>query len=111
MNITNENEFFDSEKIVQEIVIPKKTKYVKLGSFRPKINGGRIYIYNPEKKILGRALVTTTDEVAIGEGNKGISNKRIDIVPGCAYIEAINLKNAKKKLLKGNGNYIQFYTK
>lgn len=80
--------------IVQiEETIKKAQQYQYLGSFRPTIDGGKIFEYDSISGVLKPAEFKEPEFA--GEGI--ILNTR----PGCAYIEALNFKNAQKRLKKG----------
>lgn len=86
------------EDVVQEISIPQKTGTKLLGRYRRRIKNGKIFVYHHASRTLGLAKVDKTETLNLFEGG----NERIDMMADCAYIEAINLENAKRKLLKGN---------
>lgn len=101
---------FDAEQIQiddNEVIVSfmEQRKGIKrIGVITPKIDGGKIFIYDPSRKLLGHAKITYPDEVDI---NGKTSSPRIDIQPGCVYLEALNIKNAERRLLKGK---ILFWT-
>jgi len=85
------------DQVVAEIKLPITTSYQKVGEIQPTIDGGSIYIFDPKTGILGKAKINEPDAAPIA----GQAKKRLDLQPGCHYVEALNLKNAKKRLLAG----------
>lgn len=72
-----------------EVVIGEEKEIKMLGSYYPKVDGGKIFEYNPKDGI-------------ISEVNKSeIQGKKVFTNKDCYYVEAINIKNAIKKLKKG----------
>jgi hypothetical protein len=90
-------------EVVQEIKIPEARQTVYLDTIRRKIKGGKIFVYEPKSRILGVAKIDAAENYKVGESNRG----KIMLMGGCAYIEALNIKNAKRKLQSGN---VLFYT-
>ena len=82
-----------------EIAVQKKQQqeYRKLGEYTPKIDGYNIFEYDKEAKTILPASFRTNETYAIGEENRPI----LDVKKGCAYVEALNIKNAIKRLKRG----------
>lgn len=78
---------------VQEVSIPDKREYRKLGTLRPH-KGQKIWEYNVKTKELKEAEFVTVD-IAFGQIKV---TKRINVKPDCAYVPAINKKNAMKHI-------------
>jgi hypothetical protein len=72
-----------------EIVIGEQKEKKHLGKYVPRIDGGKIFEYNPETGYLVEVL------------RNEVSSKKIFTNKGCYYVEALNTKNAIKKLKKG----------
>lgn len=82
-------------QIVGQKEIEKKTKFI--GSMK-KIPGHTLFEFNLETLMLGRAEVK--QEAAItGNGGHKVTT-RVDQKENCIYIQALNLKNARRKLLR-----------
>lgn len=83
-----------------EIAIQKRQQqeYKLIGSYVPKIDGYTIFQYNKETKEFSVAEFRQSDTYVIG-GNNG---RKLDVKKGCVYIEALNEKNALKKLKRGD---------
>lgn len=85
------------DQVVSEIKLPINSSYQKVGTLRRSINGGKFYVYDPATKILGEAKINEPEEVSVD----GSAPKRLDLQPGCHYVEALNITNAKRRLLAG----------
>lgn len=89
-------------KIATEIEIAVKKKqqqeYRKLGDYTPKIDGYTIFEYDKEAKTILPASFRTYDVYVIGGANRPI----LDVKKGCVYVEALNKKNALKRLKRGD---------
>lgn len=83
------NELDLKPRSIYEVVIGQQKESTLLGSYSLKIDGGKIFEYNP---IDGMISEVNKDEI---RGKKVFTNK------GCYYVEAINVKNAIRKLKKG----------
>lgn len=95
MKIIDENILTDIEISIQK---KQEHEYTLLGKYKPKIDGYRIFEYNPKTKEIKEANLKDNDVFVIGKENK----RRIDIEQGMYYIEALNKKNALKRLLRGD---------
>jgi len=82
-----------------ETVIKKKSEqeFKKLGSYRPTIDGYKIWEYDMADQILREAEFKESDIYIIG----GDNTPKLYTKPGCIYIEALNIDNAVKRLKKG----------
>lgn len=101
------------DTVVSEIKIPINKTFRKIANLRPTINGGKIFAYQIETKILGHARVSDSVEKDLtGQGDLKTwmgfatftdteTHKKMDLMPGCIYLEALNLKNAIKRLKAG----------
>jgi hypothetical protein len=76
-------------KVQQSAPIAQKTK---IGTILPKVSGGKIYEYNPETGEIKEAQFETKDYFLFAKNTATIIQKL-----GCSYVEATNLKNAKRK--------------
>lgn len=93
-----------SNNIVNEIKVNKQQEYTLLKTIRQKIDGGFIWEYDAENDTLTKAKYEYS---TILDLNKGPVCKKIITSPNMVYINALNKKNAIKKLLKHN---IVFHT-
>lgn len=76
-----------------EQVIKDQKERTFIGCYRPKVKGGRIYRYDMSTGTMHQA------ELKVSE-TKGERSK-IHMVPESIYIEALNKRNAFKRLIKG----------
>lgn len=83
-----------------EIAVQKKQQqeYRKLGDYTPRIDGYTIFEYDKEAKKIAPASFRTNDTFIIGQENRPI----LDVKKGCVYVEALNIKNALKRLRRGD---------
>lgn len=94
MKLDENKQIVPELEVVQEI---KKTiEYKKLDEFTPKIDGGKIFRQNLETLEVQEVEYQTSPDYVLGSSN----NPKLHLEPGCAYVEAINIKNAKKKFAK-----------
>lgn len=86
-----------------EIAVQKKQQqeYRKLGDYAPTIDGYTIFEYDKEAKTILPASFRTNETYVIGEENRPI----LDVKKGCTYVEALNVKNAIKRLKCGKVIY------
>lgn len=86
-----------------EIAVQKKQQqeYRKLGDYTPSIDGYTIFEYNKEAKTITPASFRANETYKIGEDNRPI----LDVKKGCIYVEALNVKNAVKRLKRGDFIY------
>jgi len=84
------------DAVVHEIKIPIQKSFGKIGELRRSINGGSIFVFHHESKILGHAKIEDQTDYVPG-GSRG----KINLMPDCTYLEALNLKNAIERLKKG----------
>lgn len=85
-------------KIEVSVNQKQQKEYKLIGSYVPKIDGYRIFEYNFETKVLRPAQFRMSDTYILG----GVNKKILDANKGCVYIEALNEKNALKRLLRGD---------
>ena len=89
----------EKETLAVKQVIEQKAKqqqeYKKLGTYIKQVDGGKIYAFNPQTSELKLAEYKT--ELIFGQKPK----RRLDVEPGWVYVEALNEKNAWKRLEKG----------
>lgn len=91
-----------SDKI--EIAIQKKQQVEKriVAKHLSRIDGGKMWCYNRETKEISEANFYETPNYYIHKPN----DKRIDITPNCVYVEAINKKNALRRIQLGKIAFI-----
>ena len=86
--------------IVAEIKIPDEYKLID--QFVPRVDGGKIYRMDRiTKKITEVFLREVSHVYVLGDNN----NPKLDLEPGSNYVEAVNLKNATRKLLAGKFHF------
>lgn len=72
-----------------EIVIGEQKENKLLGSYSLKIDGGKIFEYNPET-----GFIQEIDK-------EELRTKKVHTNKNCYYVEALNVKNAIKRFRKG----------
>jgi len=87
-----------------EIAIQKKQQIEKkiVARHLSRIDGGKMWCYNREAKELTEAKFYETPNFYTHKPNQ----KRIDITPNCVYVEAINKKNALRRIQQGKVAFI-----
>ena len=89
--------FHVDKKVRQEVTQKEKTEYKKIGCMKHR-NGHTLYSFNVKTgewkiaDVVGTATINYNGTVA--------KNKKVTIEKDCIYIEALNLKNAKKRLMR-----------
>ena len=81
-----------------EIVAPVRQEYKKVGSIVLK-PGMTLYAFNFETKEL-KPVEIDRKETMIGFDGKPVKNARAIYDPKALYIQALNMKNAEKKVMK-----------
>ena len=83
----------------QELVVTKRKQqeYNLIDKYVPRIDGGVIWEYDPATDKMERATFQRTTDYVIGMSE----NKKLHIVKGRIYVEAINEKNARKRVRQG----------
>ena len=76
----------------------KQTEYRKVGDHIKSIDGGKVFKINKETGDVSEALYRIVEEITLGEAINGPAPRKIDVEPGHWYVEALNAKNASKKL-------------
>lgn len=79
------------------IVDAKKQEFSLLRKYRMTIDGGKIFRYCLATGHLFHAEYKKNDTFVIN----GTNNKELVIVPGSLYVEALNYRNAMKRVQKG----------
>ena len=85
------------ERLDIEVKAEQEKKYQKLGSYRPMIDGGKIFEYNISTGELIEAIYEETDIITLGMSGK----RKLLTKKGCLYVEALNKKNAIKRMKRG----------
>jgi len=90
----------DNEQIAIEEMVNKRQEkeYSLIGNHLKTIDGGKIFEYNLETGEFKEAIFNFPDVYILF----GDNNPQLDVNPNCCYVEAINMKNAKKRLLRGD---------
>lgn len=83
--------------ISQEQVEKQQREYHLIGQQR-KIRGHILFEFNRKTKEIRPANISRN--VIIGMDGQPRFKERIDVHKDCFYIQALNVKNAKKKLIK-----------
>lgn len=97
MNLTPHEQQKDSDDVRIEQVVKKKNEFHLIGSQR-KVKGHTLYAFDIVTKEL--MVATVKREILLGfDGNVRYENK-LTVEKNCIYFQALNEKNAKKKLLK-----------
>lgn len=97
MIITPHEQQKDSDDLRIEQVVKKKNEFHLIGSQR-KVKGHTLYAFNIVTKEL--MVVSLERKLILGfDGNVMYENK-LTVEKNCIYFQALNEKNAKKKLLK-----------
>ena len=86
-----------SPDVVNEVVAPKKYDVRHIGSVQRRIDGGKIFVFSFETGSLKEAEFEQPKEFNVS----GANNPKLMLLKNCAYVEALNLKNAKKRLYSG----------
>lgn len=81
-----------------EIVAPVKQEYKKVGSIILK-PGMTLYAFDFETKILEPVKIDRK-ETMVGFDGKPVKNARAIYNPNAIYIQALNMKNAERKVMK-----------
>lgn len=85
-------------EVRQEQVAKKQKEYHLIGKQR-KVAGHTLFEFDRQKKDIRRADIAHTAYIDACTG-KPVYKNRADIKQGCFYIQALNAKNAAKKLHK-----------
>ena len=96
MDLTNIQQYNDG--IRQENVIKKKHEYHLIGRQR-KVAGHTLFEFNRETKEILPAELKRTVYTDFGTG-RPVFEARAHVKQNCFYIQALNKKNAEKKLRK-----------
>jgi hypothetical protein len=84
------------DKVVQEIKAGEQKEYKFLGHYRRTIKGGRLFAYDIETGVMAEVEVKKSDVVA---ANGVPGRDAVYVEKGKIYVEALNLKNAIRRLL------------
>lgn len=97
MDITRENEvqYLNSVRIEQQQ--KKKAEYKLIGKVR-RISGLTLFSYNKETKVLKPAEVEK--EVSLHFDGMPRYKDKVKTETNCIYFQALNIKSAKKRLIK-----------
>jgi len=95
-----EIELLGKDKLQVEEVVPVKSQKKYLGSVPPK-RGHKCFEYNLRTKEIGLALFKQSDAFFPLQGQEQADGRHIIVRnEGCAYVTALNKKNALKKIDK-----------
>ena len=90
-------EIKSADKLVIEEKARQTKEFKKIGSYCPRIDGGSIYEYDIHSGRLGPAEYKKTDIFVVGGSNR----QKLIVKKDCVYLEALNVKNAFKRLKAG----------
>jgi hypothetical protein len=90
----------DLIKVDVELVVNKnqEKRYSLIGSYKPRIDGGYVFRYCIETKTIQKAEYKTSDTIKLD----GKPSKTLIVKKNSIYVEALNEKNAMKRIKKGN---------
>lgn len=95
----------EDKKVISDIEIQVQKKqqveYKLLGKHKPTIDGYNIFEYNLQTRELKKATFIESDIYYIDRPNV----KKLVVNKDCLYIEALNLNNAIKRLVRGDFIY------
>jgi hypothetical protein len=86
------------DEVRQEQVVKKQKEYKMVGKMR-KTPGHTLFEFNKKTKEIKPAAINRECRVDFGTG-KPIYKTKTDIHEDCFYVQALNIKNAEKKLRK-----------
>ena len=87
----------NDSRAAQEQVYKKQKEYHLIGQQR-KVSGHTLFEFNRKTKEIRPADISR--EVIVGMDGNPIYKTKTDVHQDCFYIQALNVKNAKKKLVK-----------
>lgn len=92
---------------VDALVIEEKVKEQKelklIGKYMPRIDGGKIFEYNFGSNIIQEVKL---EESSVYDPTVKSGKKKLNTQSKCAYVEALNMKSAIKRLMTGKIIYI-----
>lgn len=97
MNITPHEQQKDDNDLRIEQVIKKKNEFHLIGSQR-RIPGHTLYAFNTVTKEIKIAQIER--KVFFGFNGNMIYKNEITVEKDCIYLQALNKKNARKRLIK-----------
>lgn len=86
-----------AKKIEINVKKQQEQEYKHIGRYKPQIDGYKIFKFNKETREISLATYREDDTFVLGGANK----KKLDLEKGHVYVEAINMKNAIKRLING----------
>lgn len=87
----------NGSRVAQEQVDKKQIEYRLIGKQR-KVRGHTLFEFNRKTKEIRPADISTN--VVVGMNGKWRYITKTDVYQDCFYLQALNEKNAKKKLVK-----------
>lgn len=97
MNLTPHEQQRDSDDLRTEMVIKKKNEFHLIGSQR-RIPGHTLYAFNTVTKEIKIAQIER--KVFFGFNGNMIYKNEITVEKDCIYLQALNEKNARKRLIR-----------
>ena len=97
MNLTPHEQQKDSDDVRIEQVVKKKNEFHLIGSQR-KIKGHTLYAFNTVTKEIKVAPMERN--MFLGYDGAVIYKNEITVEKDCIYLQALNEKNARKRLLR-----------
>lgn len=95
MKLTAEQEIKQNR---HEVVAPVKQEYKKVGRIILK-PGMTLYAFNFDTRIIEPVKIDRK-ETMVGFDGKPVKNARAEYDPKALYIQALNMKNAERKVMK-----------
>ena len=91
------------DEVRQEQVVKKQKEYHMVGQQR-RVPGHTLFEFNKKNEEIRPAQITRKAQLLYSHDNKPRENvkfeTRVDIHNDCFYLQALNIKNAEKKLKK-----------
>lgn len=87
----------NGSRVAQEQVDKQQKEYHLIGRQR-KVSGHTLFEFNRKTKEIRTADISR--EVIVGMDGNPIYKTKTDVNQDCFYLQALNVKNAKKKLVK-----------
>lgn len=90
----------EKERLAIESESEQRKEYTKIGTYKTRIDGGTIFEYCLASGELKTAECSYPNEIVLGSMGAN-AKRRINTRVKCLYVEALNKKNAIKRLKRG----------
>ena len=97
MNLTPHEQQKDDNDLRIEQVIKKKNEFHLIGSQR-RIPGHTLFCFNEATKKI--KVAPMVQKVELGMDGNPVYKNNVTVEKDCVYVQALNEKNARKKLIK-----------